>query len=111
VKLQLGSDKERAELIAICELATVPEIKWCDRDSYATQKQVGECWALLRAGCDFVIHGADGDPPSDEKTIWATTFAEGFMRFEMGPEVGKADDLFYLPTRKRLDESNGGDWY
>lgn len=106
----------RADLLAICERASVPQADWSNRDSYQCQFQMGECWALLKAGCDFVVHGPDGDPASDDKTIWLTTYGEGFA-FHEGYERGDNradyldDELHYLPTAARLDALAGKDWY
>lgn len=107
----LGTPEERAELIAICEASSVPESAWSDRDSYGAQFQVGQCWALLRAGCDFRIHAAEDDPSPDADTIWVTTYGEGFQRFEHGNDVDKEKELHYLPTRARLAAVAGKDWY
>lgn len=107
-----GTAEERAELLAICEAAIVPEHAWHDRDSYSAQFQVGECWALLRAGCDFRIHMPGDDPAPDEDTIWLTTYGEGFQRFEIGTDAEKEAELHYLPTRARLAAVGPGkDWY
>jgi len=99
----------REELIAICEAASVPQSKWTNRDSYEAQFQVGECWALLRAGCEFHVHGATDDPCSNANTIWVTTYGEGFAFFDYGGE--RDEELHYLPTRARLEKADGGDWY
>lgn len=97
----------RDELIALCEAAIRPEKVWHDRDSASAQRQVAEAWALLRAGCDFEIE--KDAPATNERTIWVRIAYRGFGSFEYG---GKIDnDLFYIPTRARLDEAGGGDWY
>lgn len=98
----------REELIAICEAAIVPESKWCDRDSESAHRQVGECWALLRAGCPFRI-SAVGSLCTNEKTIWLYVDSRGFDSFETGGE--RNTQSFYLPTRKRLADREGRDWY
>lgn len=112
----------REELIAICEAAIVPESEWNDRDSYGAQFQVGECWALLRAGCEFEILYRPADVRSadgcftDEDTIWINTYGKGFQYFE-SHEPGDPDrpymeeERHYLPTRKRLAEAAEKDWY
>lgn len=109
----------REELIALCEAALVPEERWHDRDSHSAQVQVGECWALLRAGCDFkVITRRDGCDKvvTDAKTVWLYTYARGFNWHECWSDENDRDDfrtaeLHYLPTAKRLREAAGGDWY
>lgn len=115
-ELELGTEEERAELISICEAASVPQRSWYDRDSHGAQSGVGVLWALLRAGCNFRIHPVGNpnephpldDPPSTDKTIWVTTWAEGFAYFEDGE---RKRELHYLPTRARLALADGKDWY
>lgn len=114
----------RDELIAICEAALVPQDRWHDRDSYRAQLQVGTCWALLRAGCDFEVITRKTDKDrvrTDGKTIWLRTYGQGFRWHEYdwegyGESVRRRDEyldveLHYLPTEKRLREAAGGDWY
>lgn len=111
-----GTDAQRAELIVICERAIVPEDDWHDRDSASSHRQLGECWAQLRAGCRFELHGSDGDPPSDEQTHWVTVYSEGFQYHE-NHESGDDQllymdkETYYLPTANRLDKAAGKDWY
>lgn len=129
--MTVRTDYTREELIVICEQATVPETGWHDRDSYEAQFQVGECWALLRAGCEFDIHGVESDPATDDQTIWLTTWGKGFSYFENhesgdDPRAYKEDELHYLPTPERLAKvekrqekrrkeyahiTGAGDWY
>lgn len=118
MEVTLGTDDERAELISICEAASVPQNHWYDRDSEGAQRQVGECLMLLRAGCDFCIHTKanhprsqkKGEPPfTNSKTIWITVWSEGFAFHDWGGD--RNDHLFYLPTRKRLAAVEGTDWY
>ena len=109
----------REELIDICERAIVPEEKWRNRDSEKAHVQVGECWALLRAGCEFeVLYCPGGSTSTDHETIWLRTYSQGFNYFEGGWSLDDEDprdylrkELHYLPTPKRLDQANGGDWY
>lgn len=101
-------DQLRLELIDICKTAIVPHAKWHDRDSSSAQRKVGECFVLLSAGCPFSIR-TEGDPKSDAHTIWLDICFTGFEKFEDGE--GMQEELFYLPTRKRLEEAKGGDWY
>ena len=106
----------REELIEICEKAIVQETDWNDRDTEASQCKVGECWALLKAGCDFEVMYDDGMCSTDETTIWLYVYSEGFRYFEYAS--GEEDDNeykekhhYYLPTLKCLEEANGKDWY
>ena len=103
-----GTVQDRVILIAICEDALVPQKVWHNRDSESSQRQVGECWALLNAGCDFYVHEAGDDPAASTQTTWVTVVSEGFQYFEIGD---LSTHLFYLPTRKRLDKTAGKDWY
>lgn len=97
----------REHLIAIAEAAIVPESQWHDRDSQGAQKQVGECWALLRAGCEFRLSTIE-PCVTDERTIWLEIDSVGFSYFEEGE---RSEDTFYLPTRASLAAANGKDWY
>ena len=99
----------REDLIKICEQAFVKEEDWHDRDSEYSQCSLGECYALLRAGCDFEVIYEDDICGTDEHTIWLYVYSEGFGYFDWGGE--KEKHHYYLPTQKRLDEANGGDWY
>jgi hypothetical protein len=106
----------REELISICEAAIVPYEKWHNRDSPHSQERVGVCWALLRAGCEFRIlthpaHQGDGCV-TDADTIWLEITHATFMSIECGrDEEPWEDETFYLPTRKRLADRAGRDWY
>jgi hypothetical protein len=94
---------DRDALIAICERAFVPEDRWRDRDSSAAQRQLGECYALLRAGCYVLGTRVERD------AIWVTIEYRGFGHFDYDGALD--DDRFYLPTPERLDRADGGDWY
>jgi hypothetical protein len=97
-------------LIALCERAVVPVGEWHDRDSASAQRQVGEALALLRAGAKWQ---ESTDPKSNDRTIWIRIQFPGFNAFEEGhdDENTWADELFYIPTAQRLDDTNGRDWY
>ena len=43
----------REKLIKICEKAIVDISKWSNRDSPSAQINIGKCWALLKAGCEY----------------------------------------------------------
>lgn len=99
----------RSELIAICQRAFVPESKWGNRDSSGAQIQVGECLALLSAGCEFKVLD-DKDLKTDDRTIWLEVAYRGFSYFEEGE--GRERNTFYLPTTSRLNSIGpGNDWY
>lgn len=99
----------REELIALCEDAIRPESAWRDRDSESAHRQVGEAWALLRAGCEFTIEC--DDPATNDKTIWVRIVSAGFQYFEWGEDEFKRSEVFYIPTRERLNSAGEGDWY
>lgn len=99
----------RKELINICEKAFVIESKWHDRDSQISQEQLGKCYALLKDGCDFKVIYDEYLCKTDENTIWLYIYSKGFQSFELGAD--KEEELFYLPTLKRLEKANGNDWY
>lgn len=99
----------REDLISLCEQGAAPEAGWHDRDSAEAQRQMGEAWALLRAGCAFEVL-TKGDLKTDDRTIWVEITFDGFGAFEGGD---KETELFYLPTQQRIDAAalSGGDWY
>ena len=109
----------REELLKICEKAFVSEDKWHDRDSEGAQSKLGECYALLKDGCEFEVIYDDDMCGTDEDTIWLYTYSKGFVYFESvwGDETPKElkgykeKKHFYLPTLKKLNEANGKDWY
>jgi hypothetical protein len=104
----------REELVALCERGIVHQRKWCNRDSASAQSQLGECWALLKAGCDFDVCTRANQPSqascvTDDRTIWVEITVPGFSRFEGGVmDV----ETFYIPTEARLSQVGPGeDWY
>ena len=52
----------RDELVDLCDRGVVAHSHWRNRDSAEAQRQLGECRALLLAGCDFRI--------ADETAEW-----------------------------------------
>ncbi|KUM34554.1 hypothetical protein [Arthrobacter sp. EpRS71] len=94
----------RDELLAICEASFVPQQHWSNRDSASAQRQLGEAYALLKAGCEFWV-GRD----TDSRTIWLTIEFEGFAHKDY--DGGLDTEHFYLPTRERLAGAQGTDWY
>jgi hypothetical protein len=102
-------DYTRDDLIAICERAFVPHAKWSDRDTAFAQRQLGECYALLRAECDFIICRGEHDLKTDDKTVWVEITYRGFGNFDYDGDWDV--DTFYVPTIARLDQRDGQDWY
>jgi len=100
----------REELIQLCDDGIVPVGKWCDRDSAGAQKQLGKARALLSAGCEFCYAIS---PEQTSNTIWIEIRFPGFNAFEEGIDMQDSwdTDLFYIPTRERLEGRNGKDWY
>lgn len=117
----MKTDFSREELIDICEHSIVPEKWWFNRDTKYSQSGVGTVWALLRAGCEFIILVRDPNSKkhqravTDSKTIWIEILSKEFNWIENGgdPELKNLKDAetFYLPTPDRLKESKGKDWY
>lgn len=106
----------RRELISICESSFVDQEKWGNRDSAESQIKLGSCLALLKAGCRFELqYTHDGKGCStNEDTIWLQFWVKDFEYFEYGGGKDgndKHDYHFYIPTRKRLMERKGRDWY
>jgi uncharacterized protein (DUF1684 family) len=102
-------DYTREDLVALCERAFVPHAKWRNRDTADAQRQLGECYALLRAGCDFVILDGRYGLTTDERTVWVEITFRGFAYFDYDGDWNT--ETFYLPTAPRLDRRDGGDWY
>jgi len=103
-------ENSREYLISICERSIVPESRWSNRDSSSAQRQLGECLVLLKAGCQYRVCDLPSDNLfiTDDRIIWIEITLKGFSWFESGiVEV----ETYYLPTTKRLHESQGGDWY
>ena len=99
----------RKQIIELCEKGIVNHKKWDDRDSASAHKNIGFCWALLKAGCKFRIL-KEGSLKTDKQTIWIEVTFSDFMDFENLGETETTKD-FYIPTALRLREANGGDWY
>lgn len=106
----------REELIQLCVDGIVRENDWRNRDSGTAHLQLGQCWALLSAGCDFTVNTTDRD---EGNTWWIDVYYCGFDCHEYGPDDGvssvrgdgKQHERFYLPTRARIERNTGKDWY
>lgn len=104
----MNKEYTRDELLEICEKAFVHTDRWHDRDSHYAQCQLGECYALLKDGCEFKVL-YDDDLKTDDHTIWVTITSTGFAWFEY--DGAMEEDVYYLPTLKRLEDADGWDWY
>lgn len=97
----------RDDLLAICERAlTTPVARWMNRDSSSAVRQLGEAYALLKAGCEFWA-----TPDERLRTWWVTVEFPGFDWFEGGSDGrGPLDhERFYIPFAERVRD--GEDWY
>lgn len=115
----------RQDLIQLCVDGVVQEKDWTDRDSAKSQIQLGEACALLMAGCDFrVLTGEVKSSPtshlvSDADTWWIEIFYEGFGYYETFSSEDTEEERLsyrqsktaYIPTRQRLNDRVGKDWY
>jgi len=111
---------KREELIDICERAFVPQSKWLDRDSCKSQTKLGSCLALLKAGCKYEVMTEETEGTSDgcvtsSGTIWLRFWVHNFTWVEDHDDDEhdgyEHDEVFYIPTEKKLKAVNGGDWY
>lgn len=108
--------ENREELMQLCLDGIVAEQYWSDRDSAKAMMQLGQAYALLKAGCNFDIlrKSPETDPAksplvTDDKTIWISVQYKGFDYFE---ESVYSHDTFYIPTRARLNAAMvQRDWY
>jgi len=95
----------KEELLELCErAASVPVSKWCNRDTPAATEQLGQAWAFLKAGCEYSLKYDDR-----LQTWWIDISHPTFATFEYG--WNEDTETFYIPTKSRLDERNGKDWY
>ena len=97
-------------LIELIERAVlVPEDSWSDRDTPRSVGKLGKAWAYLKAGCSWRLSVS---PESNKDTWWVEITHLSFDSFEYGRDPEHAEvELFYLPTKERLDRVNGKDWY
>ena len=101
-------DYTREDLIKYCDKCVVPYKEWSNRDSFAAQQGVGTIRQLLLDGCEFKIFTSENtkenDLKSDDHTIWI-----GIFHYEFEDEGDW--QTYYLPSKNRLKESKGKDWY
>lgn len=99
----------REILIGLCEDAFTPMKSWFDRDSYTAHSQLGVALALLKCEVPFRIKEYDA------KVVWVEFFdIEGFQHHECAEHEGDQyydTETAYIPTRHRIEEAEGKDWY
>ena len=133
----MKTDYTREELIQLCRGAVVHHTKWGDRDSYSSQVNIQEAYRALTAGWDFEL--SFDEPKTNSRTIWVKfkpvegvdVIRDGEWlnissrydyfedcdpeyeteMFDSYSETFKEPFTSYIPTRERLDQSAGGDWY
>lgn len=99
----------RDDLLEICRRSIVNVHRWGNTlDSGYAQTQIGRCWALLSAGCDFRIMTAQQGDPS----VWCTQALRIGVEVDVriAGTVDSCEEVFLLPTRRVLNVANGGDW-
>ena len=109
-------DYTRKELIDICESAVVNVSKWRNRDSPQSQLSVGKAWVLLKANCHFEILRDKNRLCTNNVTIWIRIYYPEFRHFDyegfnLEDPSTLYDQTVYLPTRERLNNNSGRDWY
>lgn len=130
---------DRGTLLQICEDAVVPCIEWNNRDSYISQVQLSDIYGLLEAGAEYeisieedsiliqfpnlpvafgvnVTRDLDYDTredyfnlegvDSDDEMFESNGLGYNDYNYKVGDYIGG-----YLPTRERLTQADGGDWY
>lgn len=126
---------KRDKLISICERSVVLFQEWNNRDSYIAQVQLVDIHRLLSIGVEF-----ETKIENDTIYISFINISEQQKKEYRGygcmlqidslddyfEEFGRDNEMFegngldidskygcsgYLPTEKRLEETNGEDWY
>jgi len=125
----------RDELISICEDGVVKWQDWGDRDSYMAQVQLSDIYSLLRVGAEYDcqvendrtiwidFHNVTNEMIDDAKNYRLDYddrekyLEEHDYDYEMFDGKGldikydRTEYSGYMPTRTRLKETQGGDWY
>ena len=124
----------RKRLIRICQDGVVNHKKWNNRDSFNAQQMINSIYEGLTAEFDFKI-----DKDTDEDTIWINFINIDLDKLCdcKSLEICDIDDYFrdcdpkhetemfegeginfesnwcngFMPTRKRLNNCKGEDWY
>ena len=124
----------KKELIELCERAVVPCERWNNRDSASSQNGLYEIYIRLNADIPYTY------TIENERTIWISfekptkEQEENMYRYNLCVDTvddyrervsnDPDDEMFYpgyypfnepfstyMPTKKRLDEASGEDWY
>ena len=128
----------REQLISLCERAVVPYYKWANRDSYSAQVNIEDAYKLLQAGAEYDAKlDKNGDVfwvnfknLTEELLKKADSYCLGIDYIDSYKEAVSDEEMFdtesdvwmalingykeitcYIPTKKHLEEVNGGDWY
>lgn len=128
----------REELISICEDAVVHHTRWGNRDSYSSQVLLSDIYYGLTGGVPFEIEedtddrtiwilfsdDFDSEKLEYEGQHLSISSLEDYRQdcdpgYESEMFDGYGIDFYdkegrkggYMPTRKRLEEASGDDWY
>ena len=127
----------REDLIKLCEDAVVPCSKWDNRDSYSAQVNIQDAYKGLTGGVPYKYDIEYGcficivfeEPTREQRKAfkhleidsledyidwYEEQYGEDsrYEMFDSHPMNWKDDYLsVYIPTRERLIEANGNDWY
>lgn len=131
----MKKEYSREELIELCKESIVPCSKWNDRDSYSAQQKVQLIFEGLTGGVEYTynIEGKtiwiDFEPATtvqkdnmsyieidsrDNYCEWyLSEYVEEFSgkMFEGGWVDWNKNNHGYLPTKEKLEEVDGEDWY
>ena len=127
--MEYKNEYTREELIQLCLDSYVPFNRWNDRDSYSAQRGIQFIYEGLTGGVPYIYtieYGRtiwiDFEKPTDEQRnnmgYMNIDSLEDYRSENPDSEMfdsGKywRDDYLggYMPTRQRLDEKDGDDWY
>ena len=127
----------REDLIKLCEDAVVPCSKWDNRDSYSAQVNIQDAYKGLTGGVPYkytiedygIISIAFEQPTKEQRKAFKHLEIDSledyidwheeqygkdsrYEMFDSHPVNWKENYLSaYIPTRERLIEANGNDWY
>lgn len=132
MELEMELEITREELIEICEASIVPYTEWNNRDSYVSQLNVNQCYGLLMANAEYevkfdykniLVNFINLTPDIiNESNNYNLNYDDVYLYKEENPDsemfeyydyvdIDQTEKSCYLPTRKRLEETEGSDWY